>query len=224
MLTRPVRLLLCLIASLVAHISFISLMHAALPIGSGGKDVTLQALLTPNVTLIGPVAPPQKAQERTTVADSDAHRDVSATRALARADQRARHHEESLGIESTLTLTPPNLLNDYLPASMLSSLPSPIDSVDPTPSGFRLEGVLGETELLLLISSDGNVDDVLTIHSELPDVFAIYASEAFKRARFVPGKVNNTPVRSRIRVVLSPNPSHVDPETGNPLSAKNRRR
>lgn len=124
--------------------------------------------------------------------------------------------------------TPPRLpqllIENYLPVSQLTAPPNPIDSIDPTPPAFGLEGVVGEVELMLLISSEGAVDLVLIIRSTLPPAVAEYAAAAFWKARFSPGYVNNTAVRSRVRFVLSPNPFHVDPETGNPLSVKNRRR
>jgi outer membrane biosynthesis protein TonB len=122
------------------------------------------------------------------------------------------------------SLTAIPLIENYLPVSMLTVIPSPIDSVDPTPAEFRLEGVLGEIELMLLIASNGEVDAVLVVRSSLPEPFMDYATKAFKKARFTPGMVQKMAVRSRIRVLLSPNPLTVDPETGNPLSAKNRRR
>lgn len=115
-------------------------------------------------------------------------------------------------------------IEDYLPVSMLTKVPSPIDSIDLTPPGFMLEGLLGEIEFILLISAHGDVDAVLLVSSTLPEPFVEFAKSAFRKSRFTPGFVQETAVRSRLRVNLSPNPLSVDPETGNPLSAKNRRR
>lgn len=112
------------------------------------------------------------------------------------------------------------VIDDYLPPSRLTERPHPIDSIDPTPPGWAVTGVVGEVELLLLISSDGGVDAVLVVHTTLPDAFVESAKLAFKTAKFTPGMVNNHAVRSRLRIVVSPTALAVAPESGAPHSAK----
>jgi len=107
------------------------------------------------------------------------------------------------------------LIENYLPISLLTVAPSPLASIDPTPPGLRLEGLIGEAELILLVSSDGAVDEVLTVRSSLPDFLIDYAKSAFSKAKFNPGLVNETAVRSRMRIVLSPSiPSEESDEGG----------
>lgn len=111
-------------------------------------------------------------------------------------------------------------LDSYLPPSKLTDIPSPIDSIDLTLEQFRVDGLLGYAELMLLINSEGEMDAVLTIDSTLPAPMVDHAKALFLKARFTPGYVNQTPVRSRIRVELSLNPSEFPADTGNPKSAK----
>lgn len=111
-------------------------------------------------------------------------------------------------------------LDLYLPPSKLTGIPNPIDSIDLTLKQFRADGLLGYAELMLLINSDGELDAVLTIDSTLPTPIVDHAKALFLKARFTPGYVNKTPVRSRIRVELSLNPSVLPDDAGNPNSAK----
>jgi len=197
--------------SLAAHVALFSQLLVGEQAISGSKPVLVNARLLPLRDSNAPVEIESLIQSAGEVGfppgDSVAIRSRSAR----------------LPSDSLVRL-PQFTVDSYLPVSKLTIHSSPIDSIDPTPAGFSLEGVVGEVELMLLISSEGEVDAVLTIRSTLPPAVAEYAAAAFKSARFSPGYVNNTAVRSRVRFVLSPNPSHVDPETGNPLSAKNRRR
>ena len=210
-----IRLILSLLVSAIAHILLVSLPLVGLYAASGDKTSSLSARLLP-------------------ASISGVYVDERAAIALA-SDVRSPHGGSvpastpnspvagPLKVEDGSPL-PLIALEDYLPASILTSPPSPLDSVDPTPVGYSLEGVLGEIVFLLLISSEGDVDAIVTVNSTLPQFFVDHAKTVFSRTRFTPGMVNNTAVRSRLRIVLSPTPSHVDPETGNPLSAKNRRR
>lgn len=205
-----IRLALCIAVSVVAHLLFFSELLAGLPADRTDKPAPLDvrlSLLSASDRLIdkGNSAPPGGAallRQGNSVQLSSSATKVSAD-------------------EPSLFLLP---VEDYLPASLLTELPSAIDSVDPTPPGFEFNGVVGEIELMLLISSEGNVDNVLTISSGLPEIVVEYAKSAFRQARFRPGKVQNTAVRSRSRVVLAPPPAVIDPETGHPLSAKYQRR
>ena len=114
------------------------------------------------------------------------------------------------------------VLANYLPPSLLTTLPSPIDSIDPTPPGFKAEGIVGEIELMLLISSDGEVDDVLLMQSSLPTPFVDYAMAVFLNARFIPAMINTRAVRSRLRIVLAPGRGSAATDTGAIASMKSR--
>ncbi len=211
-----IRLTLSLLVSAIAHILLFSLPLVGLYTASGGKTTRLSARLLP-ASSSGVYV-----DERAAIAlASDARSPYSGAAVPASAPNFPVAGPLKVEDRSPLPLI---ALEDYLPASVLTSPPSPIDSVDPTPVGFSLEGVLGEIVLLLLISSEGDVDEIMTVSSTLPQFFVDYAKTAFSRTRFTPGLVNNTAVRSRLMIVLSPTPSQVEPETGNPLSAKNRRR
>ncbi len=115
-------------------------------------------------------------------------------------------------------------LDSYLPVSVLTVPPGPIDSIDVVPPGFRSQGLVGSVELLLLISSDGVVDDVLVMSSSLPEPVVQYAKQAFRQTRFSPGVINTTSVRSRVRFALSPVSVIFGANSESGASAKNRTR
>ena len=75
---------------------------------------------------------------------------------------------------------------------------------------------------MLLISSEGRVDRVWIIESTLPPFIADHAVEVFEKARFSPGKINDTPVRSRVRIVLTPTQEASLPDEQNSPSLKSR--
>lgn len=119
------------------------------------------------------------------------------------------------------TPSAPNpVIENYLPPSMLTGIPRPIDSVDIASVGFSLDKMLGEIELMLLISSEGRIDDVLVLHSSLPEPLVDSAKSAFMNARFTPGRINETAVRSRVRVVVSPTVLDSDSELTRPAGTK----
>lgn len=116
------------------------------------------------------------------------------------------------------------LIDNYLPISQLTVAPSPVGSIDPTPLGLRLDGLVGEAELILLVSSDGAIDEVLIVRSSLPEFLVDYAKSVFRDARFKPGQVNEIKVRSRIRILLSPNTPPTESDAGVRSSLKNSER
>lgn len=109
-------------------------------------------------------------------------------------------------------------LDDYLPPSRLDKLPKPLGNVEVGVDFKALKGLVGEAEIMLLISSSGDVDDVLVTESTLPDFLVAEAVGYFRGLRFDPGMVSETNVRSRIRIRLTP-PSN-DELLANPYSAK----
>lgn len=210
-----IRLVFFLVISVMVHALLLLQIQFGLHGDSGGKEIILGARLLPILKFDVPVGEPTEARQS---GDMYSHTGESTSIAVSPTPV-----VESPPPDNSLSL-PLFSMEDYLPASELTSPPSPVGSVDPTPPGFLLDGIVGEAVLLLLISSDGSVDEVLTVSSTLPEFFVAYAKEVFSSTRFTPGVVNNTAVRSRVRIALSPTLSHVAPETGNPLSAKNRRR
>lgn len=123
--------------------------------------------------------------------------------------------------EETGNINPTDI---YFPPSKLSVLPSPIDSLDPTPKIFANKNLVGEAEIMLLINEKGGVDRVFSIKSTLPDPVIDHAKHVFLGARFTPGQIGNQPVKSRIRIGLSVTPLQIPPDTGNPKSAKTQHR
>lgn len=111
-------------------------------------------------------------------------------------------------------------VDDYLPPSRLDRLPRPLQEVDTSIEFHGVVGVVGEAEIILLISSSGEIDDVLTLESSLPVFVVDEVVMRFRKVLFEPGKVGNWSVRSRLRIRLTP-PGN-DELMRNPYSARQR--
>lgn len=109
-------------------------------------------------------------------------------------------------------------LDDYLPPSRLSQVPFPRNEISEELHFKGFEGLVGEAEIMVLISSEGEVDDVLLLDSTLPAFLVERAIARFREVRFVPGVQGSMNVRSRVRIRLTP-PTE-DQLLGNPYSAK----
>lgn len=118
----------------------------------------------------------------------------------------------------TSSSSPPFSIDDYLPPSRLSQVPFPRNENISTISLKGFDGLVGQAEIMLLISSDGNVDHIIPLESTLPSFFVEEAITRFKETQFVPGTQGSMNVRSRIRIRLTP-PTE-DQLLGNPYSAK----
>lgn len=111
-------------------------------------------------------------------------------------------------------------MDDYLPPSLLDKVPVPLSNVDTDIDFKGMYGMVGDAEIMVLISSDGRVDGVLVMNSSLPGFIVEQATERFAALEFEPGELQGMTVRSRVRIKLAP-PS-VDELLGNPYSAKQR--
>lgn len=114
----------------------------------------------------------------------------------------------------------PLSVDDYLPPSRLDKIPKLIGSVDATVDFQGMTGIVGDAEIVLLISSKGDVDGVVMIESTLPDFLIDKVVSNFKKAKYEPGRLGSIPVRSRLRIRFQP-PTR-DELLGNPSSARER--
>jgi TonB family protein len=88
---------------------------------------------------------------------------------------------------------------DYLFGAPLDPGPRPLGDIEPEyPESANLQE--GTVVLRLLISETGIVDDVAVVRADPKGVFDDAALEAFRKARFSPGMVLSTPVKSQITV------------------------
>lgn len=111
-------------------------------------------------------------------------------------------------------------VDDYLPPSLLDGIPRPIGNVDADIDFKGMHGVVGDAEIMLLISSEGEVDDILLMNSTLPGFVIDEAIVRFRALAFYPGEIGGVKVRSRIRIRLAP--PVADELLGNPYSLKQR--
>jgi len=114
----------------------------------------------------------------------------------------------------------PLSMDDYLPRSRLEKVPKLIGTVDSRVDFRGMTGVVGEAEIVLLISSDGNVDEILVTESTLPNFLVDKVVSNFRGAKFEPGMIGSMAVRSRLRIRFQPPSS--DELLGNPSSARER--
>jgi protein TonB len=88
---------------------------------------------------------------------------------------------------------------DYLLGARLDPGPRPLGSIEPEyPESANLQE--GKVVLRLLISDTGVVDEAAVVRAEPKGLFENAALDAFRVARFSPGMVLGTPVKSQITV------------------------
>jgi protein TonB len=91
---------------------------------------------------------------------------------------------------------------EYAFGMRLDPGPRPLDDIEPDyPDPIRLRE--GTVVLRVLISETGHVDDVAVIRATPKGVFEQAAVEAFAKARFAPGMLAGTPVKSQITVEVN---------------------
>jgi len=96
---------------------------------------------------------------------------------------------------------------EYLPVALLTQRPAVLQDIDPElPESLR--GLQEQSlQLLLLINEYGDIDQVkLESDTALPTFVLDELRQHFQLMRFIPGRLDNRPVRSalRIRVQLHP--------------------
>lgn len=73
----------------------------------------------------------------------------------------------------------------------------------------------GQLEIRVFLDENGHVDEVAILSSTLPDDWTNLAVEAFRTARFAPGRLGNAAVRTQIRIMVGigdpDNPEKVGP-------------
>jgi len=109
-----------------------------------------------------------------------------------------------------LPVLPANLLTppifdeaQYTPSGRLTVRPSAVGEIAiPYPKGVDHRGVV-KSMLTLFIDEKGTVVKVKMDESDLPAPFQDAAKHAFARARFYPGRIDDLPVRSRMRIEVT---------------------
>lgn len=208
-------LFVCLALSLIAHGTLILL--AGYPVSPGIGDLQtgtanfpLQATLLQSPALVS--ALPDAGPESLLVAPEPEEGHAT--------NREVGQEAKSLSGEDEQKPVVRLSVDDYLPRSRLERIPKLIGSVDTSANFEGMLGLVGEAEIIVLISSDGGVDDVLVAESTLPKFLVDKMIAAFKGARYEPGMVGGLNVRSRLRIRFSA-PSN-DEILGNPSSARER--
>lgn len=99
---------------------------------------------------------------------------------------------------------------DYALAARLDPGPQPLDDINPEyPEGAELRS--GIVVLRLLVSETGRVDNVAVVRAQPPGVFDKAAATAFEAARFSPGRLFGTPVKSQLTIEVAFTPLNRGP-------------
>lgn len=92
---------------------------------------------------------------------------------------------------------------EYTPSARLSVRPSAVDEIAvPYPEGVDHRGV-SKAILMLFIDEEGTVVRVKIDKSDLPSQFQEAATNSFAQARFHPGRIDDRPVKSRMRIEVT---------------------
>jgi TonB family protein len=109
---------------------------------------------------------------------------------------------ESSPVDVAPTSEQPPSAPTYLPRGMLQQAPVPISEIDPVyPDSAG--GLGGSVVLRLRINEGGTVDSAEVVSASRPGLFDQAAIEAFKAARFEPGRVLGRPVKSELVVEVA---------------------
>lgn len=99
---------------------------------------------------------------------------------------------------------------DYAMSMRLDPGPQPLDDINPVyPEGNELRS--GTVVLRVLISETGRVDEVAVVSAQPAGVFEKAAVAAFESARFAPGRLLGTPVKSQITIEVAFTPLNRGP-------------
>lgn len=214
-MSNPALLAFCLLLSIFAHLAALGAVGLRLaPVRLAG---TL-AMSAPQ--LVGRILPPRAielASEQSSALPKAADRAVVENKATNPVDPVTPG-----GVTADKEISPVMSLSvdDYLPPSRLDRIPKPTGPVDTTVNFHGMVGLVGQVELILLISSEGEVDDVILGEASLPGFLVEEAIARFKAVKFEPGRVGSMSVRSRLRIRLEP--PDADELLGNPKSARER--
>jgi hypothetical protein len=131
---------------------------------------------------------------------SDSSAAESAERVAAKADEEP---EGWSGEEGQPQIVPLPMEPRYFRPSELTRKPRILEEVSlafPTSVGSV---VAGKMILRLLIGESGRVDKVIVEQTELPESFQASAINSFSQATFLPGTIEDVPVKSQMRIEVS---------------------
>jgi len=85
----------------------------------------------------------------------------------------------------------------------LDKAPTPLSQTQPSyPFSARTKGLEGYVNVEIVVNKNGQVEQAKAVNAEPPDVFDKAAIRAVKNWTFKPGRKNNKPVRSRVKVKI----------------------
>lgn len=199
--------------SLAAHVSLVWLQRSErIRLGHGGRADSGAAVMS--VRVIAAAEPAQQPSESIASLPVDVLTPASVLRSAAAPERTAIALEpahldsarEAGSRESTApvnpTVTTVSAGVEYVPRAMLSDVPEPIKPLSvPYPRNGPAEGTF-TTVLALFINEQGEVVRVRLDGAALPPELDTAAREAFRSARWRPGRMDGRLVKSLIRVEI----------------------
>lgn len=91
----------------------------------------------------------------------------------------------------------------YFPSESLTKRPYPITALDEMLDGVTPTEMFGKAVLKIWISATGEVAEMETGFSDMPEAFHVAVLAAFERMRFMPGQVDGKPVASIMEIEIS---------------------
>jgi len=118
-------------------------------------------------------------------------------------------------INSVKQVSEKQSFSGYFLPDRLTRLPTPLTDIDLNATEIDEVALEGEIELTLLIDADGTVTDILTsVDQDNARIFADRVAARFQNARYSPGEINGTAVRSQLRIKIVSEP-RVEPAAKN---------
>lgn len=136
-----------------------------------------------------------------------------------RADRAAKRTKSSLGVAAKTDLieaepeswggapgqlggVPPGEPT-YFPSESLTIRPYPITALDEMLDGVTPTEMFGKAVLKIRIGATGEVAEMETGFSDMPEAFHVAVLAAFERMRFMPGQVDGKPVACIMEIEIS---------------------
>ncbi len=168
-----------MVASVAAHLLLLLVPLALAPqSSSGGQELTVTLNAGPAVTGAARV---QTGASRVPVALAPAAPPVPIER------------DSALESKAGINLPVP----DYYPSSRLSPPPRLLYAPDPVfPESAEVDA--GTVTIRLRINEQGEVDEALALHAQPPELFEQAALEAFRKAKFSPGRLLGLPAKAEL--------------------------
>jgi TonB family protein len=193
MKSTSLRLLFAVLTSLALH----GAATFAAYLGTSHNELVAARPLGSNLRALQMVLPerPENVRVHTSIHNTHDVKPPSASVAMSAATENPQ--PKTGGVQSLATEDATFFHSNQLSRPAEPAMPVALDSSDlgPLPRG-------GRAVLTIWVSSSGSVVETRVDSSDVPERFARYAEEAFRKTAFLPGERNGRPVGTIMRIEL----------------------